>query len=135
MPRYMPRLAVHGNRLVHEHSITATTVFARRVFFTTLVLITIAALFALAAYALSAGGLTFTDGVLLLLYALTMPWAVIGFWNGIIGFVVMRCARDPVAAVNPAGSGAERRADHGVDGAHHLRAQRTPHRVIATLRR
>ena len=126
MPRYMPRLAVHGNRLVHEHSITATTVFARRVFFAALVLTTIAALFALAAYALSAGGLTFTDGILLLLYALTMPWAVIGFWNGIIGFVVMRCARDPVAAVNPAA--AHGRSDEpitGVDGAHHLRAQRT----------
>ncbi len=63
---------------------------------------TIAALFALTAYALSAGGLTVTDGVLLLLYALTMPWAVIGFWNGIIGFLIMRLARDPVAAVNPA---------------------------------
>ena len=81
---------------------TSRTVFGRRVFFAALVLSTIAALFALAAYALSAGGLTFTDALLLLFYALTMPWAVIGFWNGIIGFLIMRLARDPVAAVNPA---------------------------------
>jgi membrane glycosyltransferase len=81
---------------------TSRTVFGRRVFFAALVLSTIAALFVLAAYALSAGGLTFTDALLLLFYALTMPWAVIGFWNGIIGFLIMRLARDPVAAVNPA---------------------------------
>jgi membrane glycosyltransferase len=81
---------------------TSRTVFARRVFFAALVLSTIAALLALTGYALSAGGLTFTDIVLLLLFGLTMPWAVIGFWNGIIGFLIMRLARDPVAAVNPA---------------------------------
>jgi membrane glycosyltransferase len=80
---------------------TSRRVLARRALFTVLVLTTIAALFVLTAYALSAGGITFTDGILLLLFALTMPWAVIGFWNGIIGFCVMRSARDPVAAVNP----------------------------------
>jgi len=77
-------------------------VFARRVFFAALVLATIAALFVLAGYALSAGGFSFSDGVLLLLFGLTMPWSVIGFWNAIIGFFIMRFARDPVVAVNPA---------------------------------
>ena len=81
---------------------TSRRVFARRVFFAALVLSTIAALLALTGYALSAGGLTVADYVLLLLFGLTMPWAVIGFWNGIIGLLVMRLARDPVAAVNPA---------------------------------
>ena len=81
---------------------TSRRVTARRITFATLVLSTIIALFVLAAYALSAGGLTFTDDVLLLLFALTMPWAVIGFWNGAIGFFIMRFARDPVAFVNPA---------------------------------
>jgi len=80
----------------------ASLVSARRVLFSALVLTTIAALLALSGYALSAGGLTFADVVLLLLFGLTMPWAVIGFWNGIIGFIIMRFARDPVAAVNPA---------------------------------
>jgi membrane glycosyltransferase len=37
----------------------------------------------------------------ILLFAITLPWSVIGFWNACIGFVVMRGARDPVAAVNP----------------------------------
>ncbi|MBM3529027.1 MAG: glucans biosynthesis glucosyltransferase MdoH [Alphaproteobacteria bacterium] len=76
-------------------------VFGRRVFFAVLVLLTIFALLALAGYALSAGGFGFADGVLLLLFGLTMPWSVIGFWNATIGFFVMRFARDPVAAVNP----------------------------------
>jgi membrane glycosyltransferase len=82
--------------------VTSRRVTARRVFFAALALITIAALLVLTGYALSAGGLTVADYVLLLLFGLTMPWAVIGFWNGIIGFFVMRLARDPVAVVNPA---------------------------------
>jgi membrane glycosyltransferase len=37
----------------------------------------------------------------ILLFAITLPWSVIGFWNACIGFGVMRGARDPVATVNP----------------------------------
>ena len=83
-------------------SAASRRVFARRVLFAALVLPTIAALLLLTAYALSAGGLSFADYVLLLLFALTMPWSVIGFWNAVIGFLIMRFARDPIAAVNPA---------------------------------
>ena len=36
------------------------------------------------------------------LFLVTLPWTVIGFWNAAIGFVIMRFARDPVAAVTPA---------------------------------
>jgi membrane glycosyltransferase len=119
---------------VHEYPGMERTVFARRVFFAALVLSTIAALFVLATYALSAGGLTFTDGLLLLFYALTMPWAVIGFWNGIIGFVIMRLARDPVAAVNP--SAAHGRRDEPILVSTALTIfvrNEPPHRVIRNL--
>jgi len=78
------------------------TIFGRRVLFAVLVVISIAGLLALAARALSAGGFGFADGLLLLLFGLTMPWSVIGFWNATIGFFIMRFARDPVATVNPA---------------------------------
>jgi membrane glycosyltransferase len=78
------------------------TVVGRRALFAGLVSFTIAALLALTALALSAGGLGITDAVLLLLFGLTMPWSVIGFWNAAIGFVLMRFARDPVATVLPA---------------------------------
>ena len=36
-----------------------------------------------------------------MLFAITLPWYVIGFWNATIGLLIMRFARDPVAAVTP----------------------------------
>ena len=60
-----------------------------------------AALLWLAATALSAGGFGLLDVVLLLLFAVTIPWFAIGFWNATIGLGIMRFARDPVAAVLP----------------------------------
>jgi membrane glycosyltransferase len=35
------------------------------------------------------------------LLTVTLPWSVVGFWNGTIGFLIMRFCRDPAAAVNP----------------------------------
>ena len=69
--------------------------------FASLVASTMGVIVALAAHALSAGGFGAADALLLLLLAITLPWSVIGFWNGVIGFVVMRFSRDPVAAVVP----------------------------------
>ena len=39
--------------------------------------------------------------VLVALFVVTLPWYVIGFWNATIGLLIMRFARDPVAAVMP----------------------------------
>jgi len=63
--------------------------------------LTTAGLIWLATVALSPGGLSALDIVLVVLFALTLPWYVIGFWNAAIGFLIMRFARDPVAAVLP----------------------------------
>jgi membrane glycosyltransferase len=73
----------------------------RRVLFLTLVGLTMAAMIGLLAVALSAGGFGFTDFILVVLFAVTLPWMVIGFWNATIGFLIMRLARDPVATVMP----------------------------------
>src|SRR5262249_56826233 len=73
----------------------------RRILFLTLVGLTMAAMVGLLALALSAGGLGFVDFILVVLFAVTLPWMVIGFWNATIGFLIMRLARDPVAAVTP----------------------------------
>ncbi len=62
---------------------------------------TIAGLLWLAASALSAGGFGVLDAILLAMFAATMPWSVIGFWNATIGFFIMRFASDPVATVLP----------------------------------
>src|SRR4249919_2223554 len=56
---------------------------------------------ALAAFALSPGGLDAVDIVLLVLFAITLPWMIAGLWNAVIGFLIMRFSRDPVAAVVP----------------------------------
>ena len=63
---------------------------------------TMAALSWLAAAALSPGGYGWLDGVLLALFAVTLPWTIVGFWNAAIGLWIMRFARDPVALVFPA---------------------------------
>jgi membrane glycosyltransferase len=74
---------------------------ARRALFAVLVGSTIAGLLVLAANALSAGGFGLTDALLLFLFALITPWTVVGLWNAVIGFIIMRFARDPAAAVVP----------------------------------
>lgn len=38
---------------------------------------------------------------MLVLFALTLPWTAIGFWNAVIGFSLMQFSRDPVAVVAP----------------------------------
>jgi len=63
--------------------------------------LTMAGLMWLAVIALSPGGFGAVDLVLVALFAVTLPWYVIGFWNATIGLLIMRFARDPVAAVMP----------------------------------
>ena len=64
--------------------------------------LTIAGLVWIAVIALSPGGFGPLDAVLVALFVVTLPWYVIGFWNATIGLLIMRFARDPVAAVMPA---------------------------------
>ena len=39
--------------------------------------------------------------VLLALFALTLPWMVVGFWNGIIGLLICQCVKDPMTVILP----------------------------------
>ena len=73
----------------------------RQALFFTLVAAMMAGLLWLAATALSVGGLDGFDVALLVLFAVTLPWSVIGFWNASIGFLIMRFARNPTAVVCP----------------------------------
>ena len=76
--------------------------FARRAVFAILFSVTMAGSLGLAALALAPGGYGILDLAALLLFAATLPWMVAGFCNAVIGFVIMRLSRDPVAAVIPA---------------------------------
>src|SRR6185437_8834431 len=71
-------------------SLIAARVRSRRIVFAALVAASIAALLILAARALSAGGFGAGDLVLLLLFGLTTPWLAVGFWNSVIGLILMR---------------------------------------------
>jgi membrane glycosyltransferase len=71
----------------------------RRALFAVLVAGTMGAVLWLATVAVppySFGAIAF-----LVLFTVTLPWSVIGFWNAVIGFLIMRFCRDPAAAVNP----------------------------------
>jgi membrane glycosyltransferase len=77
-------------------------IFGRRALFAGLFAATTAGSLALAALALAPGGLGVIDITLLALFAVTLPWMVAGFWNAVIGFLIMRFSADPIAAVMPA---------------------------------
>jgi membrane glycosyltransferase len=74
----------------------------RRVLFAALFATTMAGVLVLAALALAPGGFGIIDIMLLALFAVTLPWMVAGFWNAVIGFLIVRLAADPIAAVMPA---------------------------------
>jgi membrane glycosyltransferase len=106
----------------------------RRVLFAALVIATMAAVMWLSAVALSADGLSALDFVLLGLFLVTLPWTVIGFWNAAIGFLILRFAKDPVAAVTPAA--ARIRGDEPITASVALMAcirNEDPERVIRNL--
>jgi membrane glycosyltransferase len=91
-----------------QHAVLAAAPVAltlRRILFLALVGLTMAAMIGLLVVALSAGGFGFVDFILVVLFAITLPWMVIGFWNATIGFLIMRLARDPVATVTATAAG------------------------------
>ncbi len=73
----------------------------RRIGFALLVLATSAALLALMATATFPSGPDPLGLAMLVLFALTLPWTTIGFWNAVIGLVLMSVARDPEGLVAP----------------------------------
>jgi membrane glycosyltransferase len=73
----------------------------RQALFFTLVGLSLIGLVWLCVVALSVGGFGALDAALVALFAITLPWTVISFWNATIGLLIMRFARDPVVAVTP----------------------------------
>ncbi|MEX6507306.1 glucans biosynthesis glucosyltransferase MdoH [Jiella sp. M17.18] len=80
----------------------------RRMLVLALNLATIAAL-ALAVFAfLSAGGFDGLDGVIFAGFCLATPWTVLGFWNAVIGLLLLHGPADPGSSVYPYFPAAER---------------------------
>src|SRR6185436_10847845 len=83
----------------------------RRIAFATLVGASSIALVALMAATLFPAGADAIGVAMLVMFALTLPWTTIGFWNAVIGLSLMTFARDPAEAVAPG------LRDAGSDGA------------------
>jgi len=73
----------------------------RRRGFAALVIASSAGLFWLMARTLLVSGPDPLGIAMLGLFALTLPWTVIGFWNAVIGFCLMQFSRNPVSVVAP----------------------------------
>lgn len=78
---------------------------ARRGVFVGLTAISFVALTALMTVTLSPGGHSALDLFVLICFIVTLPWTIIGFWNAVIGLLVMRLAKAPAAVVCPIAAG------------------------------
>lgn len=74
----------------------------RRLVFGSLVGTTIASLVFLIIFNFSPEGIGFFEAVFIVCFAVTLPWTAIGFWNAVIGFVLMRFTNKPASHVFPA---------------------------------
>jgi membrane glycosyltransferase len=86
---------------VRKPAAPALPVALRRALVAALVAATTLAALALMVWTLSAGGFGWLDALITLCFAVTLPWAVIGFWNAVIGLALMRLTPDPARAVCP----------------------------------
>jgi len=73
----------------------------RRAFMIIANLATYAALLAAAAYVMNAGGWTAVDVVMFACFAIGTPWAVLGFWNAVVGLFLLHAHTSPMSAVAP----------------------------------
>ncbi len=73
----------------------------RRSFILAANVLTYVALMTAAAFVLSAGGWTIVDAIMFTCFAIGTPWAVLGFWNSVVGLWLLHGHRDPMAAVAP----------------------------------
>ncbi|CFX26514.1 Glucosyltransferase MdoH [Candidatus Filomicrobium marinum] len=73
----------------------------RRTIVAALNVVTYAVMMAAAAFLLSAGGWTTVDLVVFLCLMIGTPWAILGFWNAVIGLWLLHGHKAPMAAVAP----------------------------------
>lgn len=73
----------------------------RRVLFAALVLLTMLLMLWLMFKVLSPQGFDVLDSLILLAFAMTLPWTVVGFCNALVGLLVDIFAKSPLLCVNP----------------------------------
>jgi membrane glycosyltransferase len=85
-----------------ETSQTSDAVTARRWLFFSLNIASMAALGWAMVATLSARGWSYASALFVILFLVGLPWTLIGFWNSVVGFVILRFSADPVGLTNPA---------------------------------
>jgi membrane glycosyltransferase len=78
-----------------------TTLAVRRFIFGVLTFATTAALGWWLTMILAVDGFGVIDVILLATFLIHAPWVVIGFWNSVVGFIVLHFLRNPTATVIP----------------------------------
>lgn len=81
-------------------------IFRRRMLVLGLNVVTVAALMAGMGYALSFGGVSWVEALMFVAYTITLPWLTIGFWNAVIGTVLLArgiAPNDPALSLPDAG--------------------------------
>ncbi|MCR9088345.1 MAG: glucans biosynthesis glucosyltransferase MdoH [Rhodobacteraceae bacterium] len=74
----------------------------RRHVFLALTLATVVGLIGALAWLMHHGGITLIEGAMLVAFSATLPWLAVGFWNGIIGFLLDWRYAEPGTKVTPA---------------------------------
>ena len=85
----------------HVNIASDLTITVRRVIFFVLSLGTALLMLYLVHQTLAATIPTIIRITILGLFALTLPWMVVGFWNAIIGLLICQCVKDPITFILP----------------------------------
>ena len=73
--------------------------FVRRALFAALVLLSAMGAITGLTFILGLDGLGTLDFLMITAFALTLPWTMIGFWNAVIGFIILRLERNQLASM------------------------------------
>lgn len=97
-----PSDPVFANRSLTPAGLQPTGMLAnRRRFVFTLNALSYIAILSALGNVLGAGGWTIIDALLLLSFSIVLPWSLLGFWNSLIGFWLLRYVRNPLDKVAP----------------------------------
>ena len=85
-----------------QANVDARQLFWRRSAIAVLVISSIGLLALWMGYLLFADGFSLSGLVMLAAFVMTLPYLTLTFWSSLIGFLVLRFSRDPIATVLPA---------------------------------
>jgi membrane glycosyltransferase len=92
---------VAGMTLASQPRTAAPSLAARRLLVATLNAASWIGLAWVMARLVGSGGWSILPALILVLFLAGLPWTLMGFWNSVIGFAILRLVRDPAGYTNP----------------------------------